>query len=150
MEQQVKSSSTEGEWFQEWWDKELDEQKVKDRKSKALEYGSGKELPPQKTINDLVFQALGSTDNSADFVLCNSEINTYKMLMWLEYRFMDLEKFKRLLVELQRGGERSDKVISVFHAVSLALPISDHVFHNFQSLTSRLSQGIWRIQLPEP
>jgi hypothetical protein len=118
IQEQVKTSSTEGDWFEEWWNKELDETKVKDRTSKALEYQSGNELPPQKTINDLVFQALGSMDNRADFVLCNSEINTYKMRLWLEYNFMAPDKFTRMLIEFKRGGEHSNKVLGVFHKVS--------------------------------
>jgi hypothetical protein len=121
IQEQVKTSSTEGDWFEEWWNKELDETKVKDRMSKALEYQSGDELPPQKTINDLIFQALGSMDNRADFVLCNSEINTYKMRMWLEYNFMAPEKFTRMIEEFKKGGENSNKVVGVFHKVGSIL-----------------------------
>lgn len=118
IQEQVKSSAIEGKWFEEWWNKKLDSTKVQNRKSKAQEYNSRTELPPQKTINDLVFQALGSTENRADFVLCNNEINTYKMRMWLEYRFMAQPKFARMLREFKRGGERSDKVIGVLQKVS--------------------------------
>lgn len=117
IQDQVNSDPDEGAWFEEWWNKELDEQKVKDRTSKGITYGSGEELPPQKTINDLVFQALGSTDNREDFVLCNNEINTYKMRMWSKHKFMDPKKFTRMLTEFKRGGEQSKNVLGVFRAV---------------------------------
>ena len=34
--------------------------------------------PPRNTLERLVFEAMGSTANPTDFVLCDDEINNYK------------------------------------------------------------------------
>ena len=113
----VKDSIVEGSWFEEWWTKELDDKKVEERTSKALIFESKAELGPQPTINDLVFQALGSNDNRGDFVLCNKEINTYKMRTWSKHNYMDPKKFDELLIDFQKGAVDSREVLSIFRVV---------------------------------
>jgi hypothetical protein len=36
----------------------------------------------RNTLNDLIFEALGSKFNREDFVICQDEINGYKARMW--------------------------------------------------------------------
>ncbi|KAF2637834.1 hypothetical protein P280DRAFT_530209 [Massarina eburnea CBS 473.64] len=105
------------QFFKDFWNKNLDQTKVKQRKSKAMGYESNTPLNPQKTLNDLVFQALGSNENRGVFVLCDKEINTYKMRFWKKWNFMNLKKFNTLLIEFKRGGEDSTTILSVFRAV---------------------------------
>lgn len=143
------AGQVKGSWFEEWWNKKLDDDKVKKRKSKALEYKSGKELEPQKSINDLVFQALGSTKNRADFVLCDSEINTYKMRTWMQHNYMDLKKFDKMLEEFKRGGEPSAAVISVFRTVRANMS-SDCACSPPYTLTIAFTTDIRCLQLHEP
>lgn len=117
IEKLIKDGKVDGTWFEDWWNKELDDRKVAARSSKALEQKTNKELDPQKTINDLVFQALGSTENRADFVLCDSEINTYKMRTWKKHRYMNPQKFAEILDQFKRGGESSSAILSIFRVV---------------------------------
>ncbi|KAJ4330036.1 hypothetical protein N0V87_010354 [Didymella glomerata] len=51
----------------------------------------------RRTINDLVFEALGSSFNRKDFVLCEKEINSYKEKLWSKSSPVDKEKLEDYL-----------------------------------------------------
>ncbi|KAJ4984185.1 hypothetical protein SVAN01_10293 [Stagonosporopsis vannaccii] len=64
-------------FFVDWWNKALDATEVADRPNKpSITMGD------QVTLNNLVFEALGSNNNRDDFVLCEEEINGYKARIW--------------------------------------------------------------------
>lgn len=65
----------DAQWF-EWWNKPLDAEKVSNRKNPD-------NLPDLKTINALVFQALGTNKNIEDFVMLEKEINEIKKRVWM-------------------------------------------------------------------
>ncbi|KAK7185077.1 uncharacterized protein CC84DRAFT_1164763 [Paraphaeosphaeria sporulosa] len=46
--------------------------------------------PPRDSLNSLVFEALGSTENPTNFVLCSKEINTFKEHLWANKNLMGL------------------------------------------------------------
>lgn len=122
IESLVKKTGTdkvEGDWFEEWWNKDLSANTVpvNSRTKKATNLITKNALGDQNSINDLVFQALGSMDNRPDFVLCRSDINTAKMRTWMKHNYMDLGKFNQLLKDFERGAALSTEVLSVFRTV---------------------------------
>ena len=48
IEKLIKDGKVDGTWFEDWWNKELDDRKVAARSSKALEQKTNKELDPKK------------------------------------------------------------------------------------------------------
>ncbi|CAI6294056.1 unnamed protein product [Periconia digitata] len=67
----------DAQWFQNEWNKKLDDKKVDQRKKFDAK------LPAQESINDLFFQALGSNQNIDDFVMLESQINEMKKRLWM-------------------------------------------------------------------
>jgi hypothetical protein len=113
------ADKVEGSWFEKWWNKDLSANTVPVgiRTNKATDLTTGNDLGVQASINDLVFQALGSMENRADFVLCDSQINTFKMRTWMKHNYMDLNKFENLLKDFKEGSMHSNDVLSVFRTV---------------------------------
>ena len=123
----------EGAWFEKWWNEDLSTLTVPGivsvdaRTNKATDLHKGTALGDQTTINDLVFQALGSSENRGDFVLCDSKINTFKMRMWKSQNYMLPQKFTNLIEDFKTGARHSNEVLSVFRTV--CLPYSLNVAH---------------------
>ncbi|KAF2447208.1 hypothetical protein P171DRAFT_519497 [Karstenula rhodostoma CBS 690.94] len=117
------ADKVEGAWFEKWWNEDLSTLTVPGivsvdaRPKKATDLHKGTPLGDQTTINDLVFQALGSSENRGDFVLCDSKINTFKMRMWKTYNYMNPEKFENLLKDFEIGTRHSNEVLSVFRTI---------------------------------
>lgn len=103
------TNKVDGAWFERWWNEDLSTLTVPNivsvdaRPNKATDLHTGAALDDQVTINDLVFQALGSSENRGDFVLCDSKINTFKMRMWKSQNYMDPQKFRVLLQDSKLG-----------------------------------------------
>jgi hypothetical protein len=73
----------------------------------------------RRTLNDLVFEALGSSFNRADFVLCEKEINSFKEKVWSGSQPMN-EKILEDLVKLAVSGALpSTYFLSPIRTVSL-------------------------------
>ncbi|KAF1980083.1 hypothetical protein BU23DRAFT_562509 [Bimuria novae-zelandiae CBS 107.79] len=70
----VKKHPKLGPVFLRGWEKPLTAASVNSRKPKPKYELSGKTL----TINNLIFNALGSNTNLDDFVICDAKINSYK------------------------------------------------------------------------
>ena len=51
--------------------------------------------PKDESINDIVFEALGSKTNAKDFVLCESGINSAKGKLWSNKNPADPKKIKK-------------------------------------------------------
>ena len=119
----VGADKVDGAWFERWWNEDLSTLTVPGvvsvdaRSNKATDLHHGTALSDQPTINDLVFQALGSSENRGDFVLCDSKINTFKMRMWKSQNYMAPQKFTNLIQDFQTGARHSNEVLSVFRTV---------------------------------
>jgi len=77
-----------------WWNIELDPATVASRPNKPLI-----NIGDQKTINNLVFEALGSNNNRGDFVLCEEDINGYKSRLWNTKNPMAVAKYKKTVTD---------------------------------------------------
>ncbi|KAG9197455.1 hypothetical protein G6514_001552 [Epicoccum nigrum] len=71
------SQTVDGSFIQDHWTEKFTVTKVASRTHKPT-ITTGK----RQTLNDLVYKALGSSFNRADFVLCDKEINSYKERVW--------------------------------------------------------------------
>lgn len=73
----------------------------------------------RKTLNNLVFEALGSDINREDFVLCESEINGYKARIWdTGSSPMANAKYKTAVKEAASGAIDSNVYLSALRSVS--------------------------------
>ena len=110
-----------GSFFSQYWNTEITSQTAwDDRPNKPI---TGKKAAPFKgsarTINNLIFQALGSSYNRDDFVLCQKDINSLKESAWAEDNFMDPRKFKVYAQDAAVGGVDSTLFLSPLRAVSI-------------------------------
>lgn len=106
------SETADGVFFQDYWTKEYTVTQVSTRKNKPpMETGK------RKTLNDLVFEALGSSFNRKDFVLCDKEINSYKERIWLKNNPMDRAKVQIYLEDAVSGALPSTYILSVLRTV---------------------------------
>lgn len=96
-----------------WWNKELDPATVASRPNKPLI-----SMGNQKTINHLVFEALGSNNNREDFVLCEEEINGYKARLWNTNNPMAVTVYKKAVTDALSGGTDSSLYLSALRSVS--------------------------------
>lgn len=94
-----------GKFFSDWWNKELDQAKYNSRTQPPIEQAVFKS--DKRTLNNLIFQALGSSFNRGDFVLCEKSINSFKERVWSGSDPMDTDKFKTLAEDASIGGMKS-------------------------------------------
>lgn len=99
-------------FFETWWNKELDPTVVASRPNKPLIT-----MGDQKTINNLVFEALGSNNNREDFVLCEEEINGYKARIWNTKNPMAPGKYKTAVTDAVTGATDSALYLSALRSV---------------------------------
>lgn len=57
--------------------------------------GKSDRNPAPRSPNDRIFEALGSTSNRADFVLCIQGVNSVKALLWSNKNPMNRNRFER-------------------------------------------------------
>jgi hypothetical protein len=108
-------------FFLTGWNKELPQKKIDNRPSKPpITFGKGR-----RSINALVFEALGSTSNRQDFVLCDRQINAYKESLWSGENPMEAgkptSKFEKLVQAANLGELPSNAYFSGIRAVSGAI-----------------------------
>jgi hypothetical protein len=69
-------------WFTEWWNKDI-QAKIDSRPTKFVGYKNASlALSKDKTLNNIVFEAMGSVRNVDDFLLCEYGINNIKASLW--------------------------------------------------------------------
>ncbi|KAL5388795.1 hypothetical protein DPSP01_002900 [Paraphaeosphaeria sporulosa] len=89
MEHVVKLHPQLESFFMNHWTQRVGQlSKIRNRKPRPP-YKLGTQ-PPRDSLNSLVFEALGSTENPTNFVLCSKEINTFKEHLWANKNLMGL------------------------------------------------------------
>jgi hypothetical protein len=63
-------------FFRTRWKKRIDATQVSNRRFKPTYFTA--RMTPRTSINDLVFETLGSNNNLKDLVMCESQINTFE------------------------------------------------------------------------
>ena len=103
------------QFFQKWWNKPLNRTRYLSRTQPVIEQASFKD--DRKTLNNLVFQALGSNFNRAEFVLCEKGINAFKERVWSKSSPMDDKKFQAYAEDAAIGGIGSDLFLTGIRTV---------------------------------
>lgn len=74
--------------------------------------------PLRNTLERLVFEAMGSTANPSDFVLCDDEINNYKKRLWARENLMAPGRYTAAVQEAMTGAITSSEFLSALRLVS--------------------------------
>lgn len=109
----AKGDATLTKFFKTWWNKKLD--------SKAVEARTNKPditMVLRDTLNNRVFEALGSSKNRVDFVLCENELNEYKARVWAKKAPMELVMYKKAVAASIDGGLPSTVYQTALRTVS--------------------------------
>lgn len=78
------SKVVDDKWFYDWWNKDV-KTAIDSRQPTFKDYENSKQSKMQdKSLNDVIFEALGSTRNVKDFVLCEKGINGFKANLWAD------------------------------------------------------------------
>jgi hypothetical protein len=99
-------------FFENFWNKDFDAARVNSRPSKFLTTKS-----TRSTLNDLVFEALGSNLNREDFVVCEEEINGYKARIWNTKSPMDNNDYIKAVISATEGAVGSNVYLSPLRSV---------------------------------
>lgn len=73
--------------------------------------------PPNRSIMDNVFEALGSKTNAQDFVLCEWGINTVKMKLWSNFEPAPVENTMEMASDAADGSIPSNVHLSIMRTV---------------------------------
>lgn len=76
--------------------------------------------PARDSLMRLVFEAMGSTINPTDFVLCEAAINSYKMRIWSLKEVMVIDNYETALEDAMVGAVPSSEFLSALRLVRLA------------------------------
>ncbi|KAF2715344.1 hypothetical protein K504DRAFT_24940 [Pleomassaria siparia CBS 279.74] len=118
------------------WNADLDEDIVAKRKHKPSIVMD----PALITLNNLVFQAIGSKKNKEDFVACDHEINAFKARIWDSVAPMGATKFKNALTQGVKGGLPSSAYLTTIRSVCASNPLTS----NLCPPTSRKTIGVFK------
>lgn len=124
----VTTSKVDGAFFKTWWNTNIDYNTFYTRPAQSTVRIANWKVPQAKppkpatvdkwrTLNNLVFNALGSAENREDFVLCQYKINQFKEKLW-HRREADLDKFEKMSKEGAEGAITHDIHLSPIQAVS--------------------------------
>lgn len=112
------SQTVDDSFIQDHWTEKFVATKVASRTHKPT-IPMGK----RQTLNDLVFEALGSSFNRADFVLCDKEINSYKERVWSADSPMNDDTLKDYIKFAISGALPSTYFLSPIRTVSFSLSL---------------------------
>ncbi|KAF2709024.1 hypothetical protein K504DRAFT_491640 [Pleomassaria siparia CBS 279.74] len=133
------SQTVEGDWFSQYWNKRYPA-RVRNRPKQVAAYPRP-DNPPDTSINDIVFEALGSKTNADDFVLCESSINSAKARLWANKSPSKSKPLKVLAERAASGVVDSSKYISV---IRTALAVYDYM--KLSEVDTRLKREIQHVK----
>lgn len=130
IEDAVTNSKIDGNFFKTWWNTNIDwntfysrpaQTNVRIANWKVPQASTSKPAAVDKwrTLNNLVFNALGSAENREDFVLCDYKINGWKEKLWHGKKPMNDDVFKKLSDDVAKGAITSDVHLSAIQTVSV-------------------------------
>ncbi|ORY17525.1 hypothetical protein BCR34DRAFT_583669 [Clohesyomyces aquaticus] len=133
------SKTVPAQFFQDWWTVTLDENDVATRSQPKIT--QAKFSDKERTLNNLIFQSLGSSFNRADFVLCQPEINSYKKSVWIGESPMGDKRFQAYADDVAIGGadERD-------HLSALRTTLAVYSYLNHAEVKSRLQSAVANVE----
>lgn len=84
-------------------------------------YRSGTTNPSRQSLLNLVFEAMGSTSNPDDFVLCEGSINSYKKEIWSYRAPMAVAVYNLAVKEAMTGSVPSADFLTGIRNVRFAV-----------------------------
>lgn len=109
------------QFFEDFWNKPLPTATVDSRPNNPLPAKNQAKFK-EPTLNDLVFQALGSSKNREEFVICEKSINSVKENVWSGADPMEEGRFKKYAGDAAKGILNKDTFLSPLRTVSLHTP----------------------------
>lgn len=115
----------DGSFFIDWWNKVL-KKDLKQRPNKPTYHSTeadwtGKDAD-KATINNLVYQALGSYNNREDFVLCEAAINSIKKTVWVGDQPVEKTAFNKVYKAVKEGKIASNRFLKPIRTVRIRPP----------------------------
>ncbi|KAF1973673.1 hypothetical protein BU23DRAFT_568072 [Bimuria novae-zelandiae CBS 107.79] len=95
------STIVDSTWFQNWMREDV-QAKIATRPNIWSGYNPVKQ--PDGTINDLLFEALGSQDNVEDFAICELGINSFKAKLWSGSDPVVTKDWQKMAIEAADGS----------------------------------------------
>lgn len=112
------SKTADPKWFTENWMKDVST-KVSTRPHKFAAYTMDNRFP-DTTLNDLIFEAMGSKRNVENFLLCESSINSAKAKLWGNEDPIAKKTFEMYAKDGASGAIPGNRAISELRTVGLA------------------------------
>ncbi|KAL1600775.1 hypothetical protein SLS60_007163 [Paraconiothyrium brasiliense] len=127
MEYAIEKNAKLEPFFQNHWTQRVGQISLIRKRSPRPAYRLGTR-PPRDSLGSLVFEALGTTHNPTNFVLCSREINMFKEHLWAQKNLMGLDLYNTSLTEAMEGIVPSSVFLS-------GLRTSFAVYHYMNSHT---------------
>ncbi|KAF9696463.1 hypothetical protein EKO04_005206 [Ascochyta lentis] len=137
----LKVGKVDSKWFNEWWNKDV-QGKVDSRLDKFAGYKNSNDATRKdKTLNNLVFEAMGSTRNVNDFLLCEDGINSYKAKLWANEAPFAETDWKRITKFAATGQLPSNEHLSGVRTV-----LAVYEYMNTPEVAKRMQQTIKNVK----
>ena len=94
-----------------------------------------------KSLNDVVFEAMGSQRNAEDFVLCESGINSFKAKLWADQEPFQASRWQKIAKDAANGAVPSREH---FQGLRTALAVYDYI--NEPGVTKRMRDTIANVK----
>jgi len=108
------------DFFKDHWKAKLTQKEVDARKNPAkCPQVKNWEKPEERSLNGLVFQALGSKVNREDFVLCEEGINGMKARLWNLIDPISKTNMNTYINGIVGGGVEFNYLVTPFRTVRL-------------------------------
>lgn len=131
----------DSKWFNEWWNKDV-QVKVDSRTDKFTGYKNSDDAARKdKTLNDIVFEAMGSVRNVNDFLLCEDSINSYKAKLWANEAPFAETDWKRIAKFAATGQLPSNE-----HLSGLRTVLAVYEYMNTPEVAKRMQQTIKNVK----
>jgi hypothetical protein len=112
----------------------------------------------RSSLNDLIFEALGSKTNTADFVLYEEGVNAMKAKLWSHINPFESEQWKKIAKDAADGSIPRNRHLAVLRSVSYIHALTHcihltntqiHGVHNYMNspdVTKRLHESIKNVK----
>jgi hypothetical protein len=131
----------DSKWFNEWWNKDV-QVKIDSRTDKFTGYKNSDDAARKdKTLNNIVFEAMGSTRNVKDFLLCEDSINSYKAKLWANEAPFAETDWKRIAKFAATGQLPSNE-----HLSGLRTVLAVYEYMNTPEVAKRMQQTIKNVK----
>ena len=113
------STKVDSKWFQTWMRQDV-KASIATRPNVWNGYNTVKQ--PESTLNDLIFEALGSQDNVEDFAICELGINSFKAKLWSGSDPVVTKDWQKMATDASDGSIPANEHLSQLRTVSTNSP----------------------------